>query len=75
MPNTGGVAASHIGDSAPFWRAEGKAADMLRVRQYIPLVALAFGFIITTVWIALMSWLPVQFIMGAAVKVFTDFQL
>ncbi len=48
---------------------------MLRVRQYIPLVALAFGFIFTTVWIALMSWLPVQFIMGAAVKVFTDFQL
>jgi hypothetical protein len=46
---------------------------MLRVRQYIPFVALAFGFIFTTVWVALIGWFPVQFIMASAFKIFSDF--
>lgn len=41
---------------------------MLRVRQYIPFVVLAFGFIFTTAWVALMSWFPLQLIMSAASK-------
>lgn len=48
---------------------------MVQVRQYIPFVALAFGFIFTTAWIALMSWLPAQFIIAAASKMFSDFHL
>jgi hypothetical protein len=46
---------------------------MLRVRQYIPFVALAFGFIFTTVWVALIGWFPVQIIMASAFKIFSDF--
>ena len=44
---------------------------MVRVRQYIPFVALLCGLIVTPVWIALMSWFPVQFIMAAASKMFS----
>jgi hypothetical protein len=49
-----------------------KGSSMVRVREYIPFVALAFGFLFTTVWIALMSWLPAHFLVAAAVKMFSN---
>jgi|SoiMethySBSTD1v2_1073268.scaffolds.fasta_scaffold929405_1 hypothetical protein len=48
---------------------------MFSVRQYIPFVALAFGFILTTVWVALMSWFPVHFILVSAFKMLSDLDL
>ena len=42
------------------------------LRKYSPSVALAFGLLITMIWIALLTWLPMHLVAPTIVKVFSD---
>jgi len=42
------------------------------LRQYSPFVALAFGPLLTLVWVTLVTWFPVQLATSAIVKVLSD---
>jgi hypothetical protein len=61
LPGTGGVVASHNGDSAIFK----SAAGVLKMSKYLPSLVLAFGFLLTVTWIALIAWFPVQLLASA----------
>jgi|SRR6185312_17251593 hypothetical protein len=65
--------ASHNGDSADFKlpRAEEPVIQTM-LRQYSPFVALAFGPLLTLVWVTLVTWFPVQLATSAIVKVLSD---
>jgi hypothetical protein len=42
---------------------------MLGTRKYGPLIVLAFGFLLTTVWIAAITWFPLQLITSAIAQI------
>ena len=48
---------------------------MLRVRNYSPFVALAFGFLFTIAWIATISWFPVQLFASTIMQMLSDLAL
>jgi glycerol-3-phosphate acyltransferase PlsY len=41
---------------------------MVHMHKYSPFVALAFGFIFTIAWIAVITWFPVYFVAAAILQ-------
>jgi hypothetical protein len=62
--DTGGVVASHNGDSALLFRSGTQflVSDMQRTRKYGPLIALVSGLVLTAIWAVVIAWLPLQVI-------------
>ena len=74
MLDTGGVVASHNGDSAPPFEAN-HGFEMQRTRKYGPLIALVSGFVLTTIWAVLITWLPLQLIASAISQMLSQIAL